>query len=94
MIKLFSTTDNIFNTNGDKVIIPTRAEVFKEDNGSFYLLLETPLDYIDDLTANRILIANTPQGEQAFRITNVEKTRKKINKKDNFKSIAYKLRCK
>lgn len=81
MIKLFSTTDNIFNTNGDKVIIPTRAEVFKEDNGSFYLLLETPLDYIDDLTANRILIANTPQGEQAFRITNVEKTRKKITLK-------------
>ena len=81
MIKLFSTTDNIFNTNGDKIIIPTRAEVFKEDNGSFYLQLETPLDYIDDLTANRILIANTPQGEQAFRITNVEKTRKKITLK-------------
>lgn len=81
MIKLFSTTDNIFNTNGDKVIIPTRAEVFKEDNGSFYLQLETPLDYIDDLTANRILVANTPQGEQAFRITNVEKTRKKITLK-------------
>lgn len=81
MIKLFNTTDNIFTSNGDKVIIPTRAEVYKEDNGSFYLSLETLLDYIDDLTPNKILVANTPQGDQAFRITNVDKTRTKISLK-------------
>ena len=78
MIRLFSSDDKTFTTNGDIVIKPLRAKVHKEDNGSFYLDLETSLDYVDDLTANRIVVANTPQGSQAFRITNVEQTRKKI----------------
>lgn len=81
MIRLFSSNDKTFTTNGDIVIKPLKAKVHKEDNGSFYLDLETSLDYIDDLTANRIVVANTPQGEQAFRITNAEQTRKKISAK-------------
>ncbi len=81
MIRLFSSNDKTFTTNGDIVIKPLKAKVHKEDNGSFYLDLETSLDYIDDLTANRIVVANTPQGEQAFRMTNVEQTRKKISAK-------------
>ena len=78
MIKLFDITDTLFYTNGDKVIIPTKAKVHKEDNGSFYLDLETNLDYVDDLEPNKIIVAPTPQGEQAFRITNVEQSRSKI----------------
>ena len=81
MIRVFSPNDKIFTSNGDIVLKPLKAKVHKEDNGSFYLDLETSLDYIDDLTANRIVVANTPQGEQAFRITNAEKTRKKISAK-------------
>ena len=81
MIRLFSSDDKTFSTNGDIVIKPLKAKIHKEDNGSFYLDLETNLDYVDDLTANRIVVANTPQGEQAFRITNVEQTRKKISAK-------------
>lgn len=81
MIKLFDKTDTLFSSNGDKVITPLKAKIHKEDNGSFYLDLETSLDYVDDLTANRIIVANTPQGDQAFRITNVEQTRKKISAK-------------
>lgn len=81
MIRLFSSDDKTFTTNGDIVIKPLKAKVHKEDNGSFYLDLETSLDYVDDLTANRIVVANTPQGEQAFRLTNVEQTRKKISAK-------------
>ena len=81
MIRLFSSDDKTFTTNGDIVIKPLKAKVHKEDNGSFYLDLETSLDYVDDLTANRIVVANTPQGSQAFRITNVEQTRKKISAK-------------
>lgn len=79
MIKIFDTTDNLFNSNGDKVIIPTRAVIHKEDNSSYYLDLETDLSYIDDITPNRIIVANTPQGDQAFRITSVSKTRRKIS---------------
>ena len=66
MIKLFSQTDTSFSTNGDKVIIPLRAKVHKEDNGSFYLDFECSLEYIDDIVAGNILVVPTPQGEQAF----------------------------
>ena len=54
MIKLFDITDTLFASNGDKIIIPLRAKVYKEDNGSFYLDLETDLSYVDYLTSNRI----------------------------------------
>lgn len=81
MIKLFSQTDTSFSSNGDKIIIPLRAKVRKEDNGSFHLDLETDLSYINDLTEGRIIIANTPQGEQAFRVGNVQKTKSKLSTK-------------
>ena len=81
MIKLFGITDTDYTTNGDKVIIPLKAKIHKEDNGSFYLELETDISYVDDLTDGRIIVANTPQGDQAFRIGNVEKTKTKIQLK-------------
>lgn len=81
MIKLFQSTDKLFSSNGDKIIIPTKAKVHKEDNGSFYLDFECSLDYIDDIVSGNILVANTPQGDQAFRISNPTKTRKKITGK-------------
>ena len=83
MIKLFNSTDKIYASNGDIVIQPIRAKIHKEDNGSFYLDLETDLSYIDYLVPNNIVVANTPQGDQAFRITNVEKTKTKIKAKIN-----------
>ena len=87
MIKLFSQTDTSFSTNGDKVIIPLRAKVHKEDNGSFYLDFECSLDYINDIVAGNIIVAPTPQGDQAFRISNVTATRSSI--KGKFYHIFY-----
>ena len=55
MIRVFSSNDKVFTSNGDVVIQPLKAKIHKEDNGSFYLDLETSLDYVDDLTANRII---------------------------------------
>ena len=81
MIKLFDTTDKIYNSNGDKIIQTLKAKIHKEDNGDFYINVEAPLSYIQDLVPNKILVANTPQGEQPFRITNVENTRTKIKLK-------------
>ena len=83
MIKLFSSTDTIFSSNGDKIIIPTKAKVHKEDNGAFYLDLETGLEYVNDLVQGNIIVAPTPQGEQAFRLSNPEKTKSKIKVKAN-----------
>lgn len=79
MIKLFKPNDTDFSSNGDRIIIPKRAIVHKEDNGSFYLDLETDLTYIDDFAFNSILVCNTPQGDQAFRIRDINPTRKKIS---------------
>ena len=81
MIKLFNSTDKIYTSNGDKVIIPTRAKIHKEDNGSFYLDLETGLEYVNDLVQGNIVVAPTPQGEQAFRLANPEKTKTKVKVK-------------
>ena len=78
MIKLFKSTDLTFDSNGDKIINATKAIVHKEDNGDFYLDFECDLSYINDIVENNILVANTPQGEQAFRIGNVSKTKYKI----------------
>ena len=78
MIKLFTSTDRIFTSNGDKTIIPTKAKIHKEDNGAYYLDLETGLEYVNDLVQGNIIVAPTPQGEQAFRLSNPEKTKSKI----------------
>lgn len=78
MIKLFGITDKLYTSNGDIVLETTKAKVHKEDNGDFYINVEAPLTYIDYLVPNNIIVANTPQGNQAFRITNVENTRNKI----------------
>ena len=78
MIKIFGITDKDYTSNGDIVLQATKAKVHKEDNGDFYISIEAPLSYIDYLVPNNIIVANTPQGEQAFRITNVENTRSKI----------------
>ena len=81
MIKLFSQADTSFGSNGDKVIIPLKAKVHKEDNGAFYLDFECSLDYIDDIVAGNIIVVPTPQGEQAFRISGVTATRFKLSAK-------------
>ena len=81
MIRSFGSNDTDFSSNGDAVIQATRAVVHKVDNGDFYLELECGLEYIDYVAQNRILVAPTPQGDQAFRIRTSETTRRKIKVK-------------
>lgn len=78
MLKVFSSTDTIFDSNGDAVINGARAIVHKEDNGDYSVNLECSLDYIDYVKSKNILVAPTPTGYQGFRIENVEATRTKI----------------
>ena len=40
MIRVFESTDNDFTSNGDMVILPTKAKVTKKDNGDYYLDFE------------------------------------------------------
>lgn len=81
MIKVFGQTDTSFSSNGDVVLRPLKAKVHKEDNGDFYLDLETGLENINYLVEGNIVVANTPQGDQAFRIGNVHKTKSKLTTK-------------
>lgn len=81
MLKVFSPTDTVFTSNGDAVIQALRAVIKKVDNGDFYLELECGLEYLEYIKPNNIIVANTPQGEQAFRVRIVENTRTKIKAK-------------
>ena len=78
MIRLFGVTDTTFSTNGDLIIRPIEAIVHKEDNGPFYLDLTTDLSYVDALTEGRIVYCSTPQGDEPFRVHNVQLTRKRV----------------
>lgn len=81
MIRIFEATDNDFTTNGDMVILPTRAKVTKKDNGDYYLDIEASAKYADYLASGRIVVADTPQGAQAFRISGVTKKGAKVSLK-------------
>lgn len=81
MLKVFQPNDTVFTSNGDAVIQATRAVVHKVDNGDYYLEIETGLDYLDFIKPRNIIVTNTPQGAQAFRISTVDTTRKKIKAK-------------
>lgn len=78
MLRVFSPNDKDFTSNGDVVIQATLAVVHKQDNGDFYLELQCGLDYLDYVKPENIIVANTPQGAQGFRIKKVDKTRSKI----------------
>lgn len=78
MIKIFSATDKTYTSNGDIVLQCTKAKVHKKVNSDFYIDIEAPLNYIDFIVPNNIIVANTPQGDQAFRIGNVDLTKTKI----------------
>lgn len=78
MIRVFGQRDTVFTSNGDCVLSPLKAKVHKKDNGDYYLDLECDLSYIDFIVEGNIVVANTPTGNQAFRIGNVTKTKSKL----------------
>ena len=81
MVKVFGATDKLYSTNGDVVIQPTKARVHNKDNGDYYLELVCGTEYNDYLASNNIIVASTPQGEQAFRIRDITKQKNRITAK-------------
>lgn len=81
MIRVFESTDKSFTSNGDIVILPTKAKVTKKDNGDYYLELEASTKYADYLTSGRLIVADTPQGAQAFRVSGVTKKSTRVSLK-------------
>lgn len=70
MIRVFNSTDRDFTSNGNAVLVPIKARVKNNINGDFYLELTTESRFYKYLNQGNIIIAPTPQGEQAFRIDN------------------------
>ena len=83
MLRIFKPTDKDYRTNGDKVIQPLKATVTKEDNDSYYLDLSCGTEYLPWIKSGNIIVADTPQGAQPFRILNPEITHTKITCKCN-----------
>ena len=79
MIKAFGKTDRDFSSNGDIIVKATKAKLHKKDNGDYYIDIEAPLEYSDFLIDGNILAVDTPQGVQAFRVSNPSKKSRKIS---------------
>lgn len=78
MIKVFQTSDKYFASNGDKIINPYKAVVFKEDNGDYYCDIEAQIDLMDYLKQDMIACVQTPWGWQPFRCDKPEVNGKKV----------------
>lgn len=78
MLRIFKPTDKDYRTNGDKVIQPLKATVTKEDNDSYFLDLTCGTEYLPWIKSGNLIVADTPQGAQPFRILNPEITHTKI----------------
>ena len=81
MLRIFGQTDTSFSTNGDKILLPSYANVHKEDGGDYYLDIECGIEYSSFITNGRIITAPTPSGVEPFRIASPTKTRKRIKLK-------------
>ena len=74
---------------GDVVLEPVKCEVFKEDNGQYYLSAELPISYSKDINQGDIIIVDLPILEkQCFIINNKFETRRRIYI-DNAKHISF-----
>lgn len=78
MIKVYEANEKLFNHNGLKILHPTKAEIYIEDNGDYYIDIESTIEDIEYLKEGMIVRANTRWGEQGFRLTNPEKKNTKV----------------
>ena len=81
MIRVFQPNDKTFETNGDAVIIPIKARVKNQDNGDFILDLTCDIKYNSVIKDNYIIVADTPQGAQAFRVRTITKKANRLEVK-------------
>lgn len=78
MIKVFNADERVFTRNGEKILKPLKAVILKEDNGDYELELETRIEDKDYIVNDKIIVCDTPWGEQGFRVYNPQKKSNKI----------------
>lgn len=82
MLKIFPKTATAFDTLGDGQLLPTACIVNEDLNGAYELTMAHPYDEYDKwrrIEKEKILIADTPNGKQPFRIYNVKPDMTEIN---------------
>jgi phage minor structural protein len=70
MIRVYDSTETLFENNGIKVLNPLLAEITKIDNDDYYVELRDTLDNIDYYQKGMIIRISTPWGVQGFRCDN------------------------
>ena len=80
MIKVYDSNEKLFLGNGIKTLQPLLAEVYKKDNGDYYVDLKDLVSNIDYYQKGMIVRVPTPWGVQGFRC-------------DNPSSNGYKVEC-
>lgn len=71
MIRLYDATETVFEHNKNVLANVLFCEVEEEEAGLFSATFETPIDL--RIVENKIFVAKTPRGEQAFRIKKITK---------------------
>lgn len=81
MINIYDSDDKLFSNNGIKVLHPIKCEVYKKDNGDYYIDLVDKIENIAFYQSNMIITCPTPfpEGVQAFRITKIERNNSKLS---------------
>lgn len=70
MLKVYDSTETLFETNGIKTLHPLLAEITKQDNGDYYLELRDKVDNLEYYQEGMIVRVPTPWGVQGFRCKN------------------------
>ena len=78
MIKVYSADERLFDNNGLFIMHPTKAQIYIEDNGDYYIDIETTIDDLEYIQEGMIVRVNTRWGEQGFRLTNPKRKNNKI----------------
>ena len=70
MIKIYDSTERLFNHNGIKIVHPLQADITKQDNGDYYAEIKDTIENMAYYQNGAIIRIPTPWGEQGFRISN------------------------
>ncbi len=70
MIRVYEATEKLFHNNGLKVLKPQKCYVYIEDNGDYYVEMENPIEDLQFLKQDYIVLIDTRYGKQPFRLAN------------------------
>ena len=81
MIKVYDSTERLFNHNGIKILHPLRADITKVDNGDYYAELQDAIESLEYYQSGMIVRIPTPWGVQGFRLANPSVKNNKVEVK-------------